>query len=330
MSGWFLKSGAFISIQNNEQKCNAMKRNASQIGKSLVDKLWEAFNLRVPYAQTYSELVRRKGGQVVLDHLGFRTLNCHTGEQPEGILAVRHIIECLGYHPAGKYVLPKKNLKAIHFEAESEELPKFYVSQLEVSHLPGWAQKLFPDVVSETPYLLSDTSIELLSKLKEDGILNTEAAEILVDELVNYFRRPWIPPAKETVLKLNDISHYAAWVLLHGNSPSHFAASINKQGVNAWLDLKSTCLALKNAGIPMKEKLEGEMGSVLQQTATLAVKEDLKVKSENDIEEISWTYAYLEFIQRGFTEEGGQRNLFQGFIESQERHLYNLTRTLEN
>jgi hypothetical protein len=307
-----------------------MKRSANQIANSLLNKLWEAFILRVPYAQAYSELVNHKGGRVVLDHLGFRTLNWHTGEQPEGILAVRHIIECLGYRPAGKYVLPKKNLKAIHFETESEELPKFYVSQLEVSNLPGWAQNLLPDVLSDTPYLLSDTGIELLSKLKADKILNTEAAEILVDELVNYFHRPWNPPAKETVLKLNDISHYAAWVLLHGNSPSHFAVRINNQGVDAWPDLESTCQALKNAGIPMKEKMEGEKGSILQQTATLAVKEDLKVKALNDIEEIRWTYAYLEFIQRGFIEEDGQRTLFQGFIESQERHLYNLTRTLDN
>lgn len=307
-----------------------MKRNASQIAKSLVDKLWGAFLLRVPYAKTYAGLVNRKGSQVVLDHIGFRTLNWHTGEQPAGILAIRHIIECFGYHPAGKYVLPKKNLKAVHFEAESDEIPKFYVSQLEVSNLPGWAQNLLPEVLSDTPYLLSDTGIELLSKLKADGILNTEAAEILVDELVNYFRRPWNPPFKETVLKLNDISHYAAWVLLHGNSPSHFAVSLNKQKIDEWPDMESICRALKKAGIPLKEKTEGEKESILQQTATLAVKEDLKVKSENEMEEMNWTYAYLEFIQRGFQNENGQRTLFQGFIESQERHLYNLTRTLDN
>lgn len=307
-----------------------MKRDTIQITKGLINRLWESFSIRVPYAQTYANWVALKGGQVVLDHLGFRTLNTHTGEQPEGILAIRHIIECLGYYPAGKYVLPKKNLKATHFEAETKGLPKFYVSQLEVSQLPEWAGNLLSEVLSDTPYLLSDTGIELLGKLKTDKILNTEAAEILEDELVNFFRRPWKPPAKETVLKLNDVSHYAAWVLLHGNLPSHFAVSINKQGVEAWPDLESTCQSLKNAGIPMKDKIEGEKGSLLQQSATLAVKKDLEVRSEDDAEVINWTYAYLEFIQRGFSEENGRKTLFEGFIESQERHLYNLTRTLEN
>lgn len=307
-----------------------MKRDTIQITKGLINKLWAAFSVRVPYAQTYANWVSLKGGQVVLDHIGFRTFNTHTGEQPEGIQAIRHIIECLGYHPAGKYVLPKKNLKATNFEAETEGLPKFYISQLEVAQLPEWAQNLLSEALSETPYLLSDIGIELLGKLKADRILNTEAAEILEDELVNFFRRPWNPPAKDTVLKLNDVSHYAAWVLLHGNSPSHFAVSINNQGVEAWPDLESTCRSLRNAGIPMKEKIEGEKGSLLQQSATLAVKEDLEVRTDADTDEINWTYAYLEFIQRGFTEEDGQKTLFGGFIESQERHLYNLTRTLDN
>jgi len=50
-----------------------MKRNAGQIAKSLINRLWEAFSVRVPYVQTYTGLVNLKGGRVVLDHLGFRT-----------------------------------------------------------------------------------------------------------------------------------------------------------------------------------------------------------------------------------------------------------------
>ena len=307
-----------------------MKRNTVEIATGLVQKLWNVYVKRVPYVQSYADLVSRKGGQVVLDHVGFRTLNTHTGEQPEGIMAIRHIIECLGYRQAGKYAIPKKNLKAVHFEHESAGLPKIYVSQLDVSRLPEWAQNLVPDVVSETPYLLSDMGIELLNRLKEDSLLTSEGAEILEKELANYFRRPWNAPGKDTVLKLNDVSHYAAWVLLHGNSPSHFATLVNAQDVKAWPDLETTCQALKDFGIPMKEKIEGEKGSVLQQSATFAVKETLEVKGDDGLDEITWTYAYLELIHRGFSRENGQPELFQGFIESQERHLYNMTRTLDN
>lgn len=307
-----------------------MKRDTVEIATGLIQKLWNAYVKRVPYAQSYAELVTRKGGRVVIDHLGFRTLGTHTGEQPEGIMAIRHIIECLGYRPAGKYAIPKKNLKAAHFEHDRFDLPKIYVSQLDVSKLPGWAQNLFPDVVADTPYLLSDAGIELLNRLREEGVLTSEGAEILENELVNYFRRPWNPPLKETVLKINDISHHAAWVLLHGNSPSHFAALVNSQHVDAWPDLETTCQSLKDFGIPMKEKIEGEKGSILQQSATFAVKETLDVKGDDGLDEIIWTYAYLELIQRGYSRENGQSKIFSGFLESQERHLYNMTRTLDN
>jgi len=34
-----------------------MKRNASQIAKSLINRLWEAYSVRVPYVKTYTRLV---------------------------------------------------------------------------------------------------------------------------------------------------------------------------------------------------------------------------------------------------------------------------------
>lgn len=307
-----------------------MKSKATDIAKGLLEKIREVYYTRVPHARIYSELVRRKNGKVIYDHLGFRTLNTHCGEQPEGIWAIRHIFDCLGYHAAGKYAISKKNLKAMHFEPEIAGLPKIYVSQLEVSQLPTWAQHLMPDVISDTPYLLSDAGIELLARLKQDGVLTMEAAEILQNELSNYFRRPWNPPPKETVLKLNDVSHYAAWVLLHGNAPSHFAVLINTQEVAAWPNLETTCEALKKAGLPVKEKVEGKKDSLLQQSATYAVKEDVEVLGDDGLEKIPWTYAYLELIRRGYIEEDGQQQLYQGFIDNQERYLYNMTRTLDN
>jgi hypothetical protein len=306
-----------------------MKRLKEEIAASLIRKLWEAYLDRVSYARIYSEMVRKKNGNLVIDHIGFRTLNAHTGEQPEGIWAIRHIFESLGYYPAEKYRFTKKNLMATQFESEYKGFPKIFISQLEVALLPDWIQQLFPEIVSNTSYLLSDSGIELLSKIKSDGLLTAEAAEVLENELVNYFQRPWHPPLKDTILKMNDVSHYAAWVLLHGNAPSHFASLINGQNIAAWPDIESTCQALQKAGIPMKEKIEGEKGSLLQQSATYAVKEDVTVSGENGLEEIPWTYGYLEFIQRGITNDNGQ-DYFPNFIESQERHLYKMTMTLDN
>lgn len=308
-----------------------MKRNTLIIAQNLINKLWDRFRFRVPYAGRYAHIVSQKGGRVVHDHLAFRTLNTHTGELPEGISAVRHIIRCLGYQPAGRLSFPGKKLNALYFEHPGEiTLPKIFVSQLEVEQLPPWAQQMIRDTVKETPYLLSDNSIELLGRLKTDGILTSEGAEFLENELVLFFGRPWQAPLKETILKINDVSHYAAWVLLHGNAVSHFAAFFNCQGVKQWPDLETTCEALAKAGIPMKPTIEGPRGSPLRQAGTLAVKEDVEVTGEDGPGEIPWTYAYFEIAERGFIEENGQRKMYSGFLEKQARHFFNLTRTLEN
>lgn len=307
-----------------------MKRTTKEIAGLLIDSLWNQYIERVPYAKQYVDLVTQKGGKVVIDHIAFRTFNAHTGEQPEGIRAVRHILNFLGYKTVSKYNFPKKKLKAAHFEHPDDGFPKIFVSQLEVNELPEWTQKMINASVNSTLYLLSDKSLELLRILEETGVLPSEAAEYLVNDLVHYFRRPWNIPLKDDVLKINDVSQYGAWVLLHGNSVNHFAVLINNQDVKEWPDLKTTSNALTASGVPMNDKIEGENGGKLQQIATYAVKEEVKVKGETGIEKMIWTYAYFELIQRGYIEEGGTKKLFGGFVEEQANHLFNMTRTRDN
>lgn len=307
-----------------------MKARAKDITTELLKRLWMQFVDRVPYASKYAELVTQKGGKVVNDHIALRTLNTHTGEQPEGIRAMKHILEILEYKPVEKYRFSKRRLSAVHFEHPDEMFPKIFVSQLEVEELPIWAQKIIQDTVRDTPYLLSDTGIELLQLLKEKGELNLEAAQLLINDLVKYFRRPWEAPLKEDVIRLSDISQYGAWVLLHGNSVNHFTAFINYQEVPDWPDLESTCKGLAAVGIPMKENIEGVPGSKLRQSATRAVKEAVEVRGEDGIEKIDWTYAYYELAERGFIEVDGQRKLFSGFLGDQAQHLFDMTKILDN
>ncbi len=307
-----------------------MKTTAKQITNELLGRLWEKYIARVSYAKIYAELVNEKGGKVINDHIAFRTFNTHTGEQPGGIRAIKHIIEALEYKPVEKYIFKKKKLTAIHFEHPDEMFPKIFVSQHEVGQLPEWAQNIIHQTVKDTPYLLSDEALKLLQILREEKVLTQEASQLLVSDLVNYFRRPWNVPYKEDILKINDVSQYAAWTLLHGNAVNHFTAFINFQEVAEWPDLETTCEGLKSAGVPMKETIEGEKGGKLQQSATQAVKEEVKVKTEDGIEMINWTYAYYELAQRNFVEVNGKRKLFSGFLGEQASHLFDMTKTRDN
>lgn len=307
-----------------------MKFSTKEITALLLEQLWRDYLSRVSFAKKYVELVLAKGGRIVNDHIAFRTFNTHTGEQPEGIRAIKHILNYLDYKPVSSYEFRKQKLTAIHFEHPDDTFPKIFVSQLEVDQLPGWAQQVIHDTVMDTSYLISDRSLELLSLLKKEGHIPKIAAESLIADLAQYFRRPWNAPHKEEVVLLNDVSQYAAWTLLHGNSVNHFTAFINYQDVKEWPDLESTCKGLEAAGVPMKDAIEGVKGSKLQQSATYAVKEDVEVIGEDGLETIRWTYAYYELAERGFVEENGVRKLFTGFLGEQATHLFDMTKTRDN
>ena len=307
-----------------------MKVTTKEITGAWLEQLWAGYLKRVEYAQTYVSLIRQKGGKIVNDHIAFRTLKTHTGEQPEGIRAIKHLLNFLDYKPVGQYSFKKKNLTATHFEHPDEMFPKIFVSQLEVEQLPKWAQKIINYTVKDTPYILSDQAIELLQQLKINSKLPEEAALFLANDLTRYFRRPWGIPNKDDVLKINDVSQYAAWVLLHGNSVNHFTAFINFQEVKEWPDLESTCAGLQKAGVPMKETIEGIKGSKLQQSATQAVKEEVEVIGDDGPEKMVWTYAYYELAQRNYITENGKEKLFSGFLGEQATHLFDMTQTRDN
>lgn len=305
-----------------------MKVNSDEILNRLLDALWVNYTQRVSYAKTYEEMVQAKGGKVVNDHIAFRTFGTHTGEQPHGMNTIWHIINTLGYKPAGNYVFPEKKLKAVHFQHPNPLLPKIFVSQLEVDELPEWAQVLIKEQVANTPYHLSEIAVLDLLELSQNETLDEPAAENLINELVAYLKRPWGIPKKESIEKLNEISQYGAWTLIHGNSVNHFTAFINYQEVPEWPDLQTTCAALAAAGVPMKDHIEGQKGSKLQQSSTQAVTEMVDViLPDGSQSQMPWSYAYYELAERGYVQENGNQVLFSGFLGDQATHLFDMTKT---
>ncbi|MFT4031682.1 MAG: DUF1338 domain-containing protein [Siphonobacter sp.] len=292
--------------------------------QELLNHLWVNYCQRVSYAQDYVNLVQVKGGQVVNDHCAFRTFNTNTGEQTPGLEAIGSVLECLGYEKISPYAFPSKHLNSWHYQHPTEKkFPKFFVTQLEVSALSGQTQTLINEAVANTPDVLAGAPRESLKKLKNEGNISGEEAEVLLDALVKFFGRPWAPPKRETILAVNGESQFAAWTLLHGNSVNHFTAYINFQEVLEWPDIEATIDGLKAAGVPMKSHIEGEAGSKLRQSSTQAVDEAcLVTEADGSQGALVWSYAYYELAERG--EENGK--WFDGFLGEQATNLFEMTK----
>jgi hypothetical protein len=266
--------------------------------RGLLDDLWKEYVERVVYARQYKEEVLRRGGTVANDHIAFRTLNVSMDNYPAGVRGLERVFKSLGYGVGGSYRFPDKHLTAYHYEHEDPDLPRIFISQLEV-------------------YELSREVLDLIQETVADATDPYDS-----ENLKALFVRPWTPPSVSVVKKVNEVSQYGAWTLLHGNAVNHFTAYVNKQNVKEWPDIDTTVKGLSELGVPMKPEVEGLPGSKLRQTATKPVIEMVSTLDGP----IEWPYAYYEIAERGYIEENGERKLFTGFLGSQATHLFEMTK----
>lgn len=290
---------------------------------TILDRLWESYRQRVSYVQIYEQVIAAAGATFVNDHIAFRTLAC---QRPlTGIAGVSRIFEALGYRPAGVYQFEDKHLNAIHFQHPHSEFPKLFVSELKIWELSSASRILLERAVASHREPL-DAS--LLAELTVEGP-PADPAGPLVDAVVDWIERlPWEIPDYADIVAVNHESQYAAWVLAHGYRVNHFTSLINSHGQASLEDIEKTIAALRQAGVPMKDEIEGERGSKLRQTATAAVMTEVDVRESGVPTRRPWSYAYFELAERGLVIDPatGKAARFEGFLGPQATNLFEMTR----
>lgn len=297
----------------------------------LWNKLWQNYSQRVNYAQIYQQMINHAGGTVTNDHIAFRSLRLNVDGQNLGIEYLAQIVEALGYEAAGEYTFPDQKLYARHYRHPQQaqfDLPKLFISELIVDQLPDAIATLIYQTVTSN---LDVTSNNLYTQLTQFlGETNSKLdIESFTQELKAIFSRPWDIPLKSDVEKVNAVSQYGAWVLIHGYAVNHFTGYINRQNTPIYHDIDSTAQGLTNLGVPMKTQIEGSREIGLRQTATQAVIENIAVRddSNNELISIPWTYAYYELAERNLIQlESGKEVLFDAFIGANAQHLFEMTR----
>jgi hypothetical protein len=192
-----------------------------------------------------------------------------------GIEPFAAFFERQGWVRRDAYDFPDAHLDAIYLAKPGE--PRVFISQLRAAELSSRAQRILEQLPPPGP------------------IAGVES-----------FTAPAIQVAEEELLELERESQYGAWLLLFGREVNHFTASVDE--VAKWQR------RMQQAGIPMKEEIEGEPGAGLRQTATRAAPRRVRLRER----EREWPYAYLEMAERN----GG----FDGFVAAQARQLFDMTK----
>lgn len=243
------------------------------------DQMWKNYCAMNPQAQSVYDQLTLFGENVVNDHIAFRTF-LHPKINIKKLAA--HFTK-FGYVLVGEYEFVQKKLKAMHFEHPNANMPKVFISALDLSQCSA---------------ILRDTVNSILEYVNE---------EMVTQENFMFAGRPW-PASYHTYKKLEQESEYAAWVYAHGFRPNHFTVYINHlkkltsiQELNLFLEKKG--FVLNSAG----GKIKGSPQDFLEQSSTMAN----EIPTSFDEGTYLIPACYYEFAKRYPMQDG---KLFQGFV----------------
>lgn len=257
---------------------------------SLLTAMWDDYCQLNPAARRIHDLFVEQGETVLNDHIALRTFN-----HPRlGISSLAKSFEKFGYKEKGEYVFKEKKLFAKHYEHEDLELPKIFISELEL-------EKVSP--------FIRDTMNSLIDKIPQSAIDS---------EKFSMSGRPW-QMTTSIYKKLAEESEYASWVAAYGFRPNHFTVNVN--ALKKLNDLNTLNKFVKDHGFKLNTsggEIKGTPEVLLEQSSTMAV--EIPVKFEDG--ELMMPGCYYEFAKRYSMPNG---KLYQGFVTTSADKIFEST-----
>lgn len=246
-----------------------------------------AFN---PQAERIFKLLSAQGELVLNDHIALRTFN-----HPRlGIKSLAQHFTKFGYKEKGEYFFKEKKLYAQHFQHDDLNLPKVFISELELEKVSPLIQKTVDQLVAQ----ISDSQIN--------------------DPRFPICGRPW-KMTYEKYAELAKESEYASWVAAFGFRPNHFTVNVN--ALKQFPQLSDLNNFIKMQGYKLNTsggEIKGTPADFLEQSSTMA--EEVSVTFDDGTFKIP--ACYYEFAKR-YAMPNGQ--LYQGFVATSADKIFEST-----
>lgn len=255
------------------------------------DSLWKDYVAIAPQAQTIHDLFESTDGEVINDHVAFRTFT----DTPICLDVLEPLILSMGYSRQDSYDFKAKKLRAHSFIHPDETVPKIFCSELLVDQLSQESQNTIRKYTRQIPEKDYDLS-------------------------VFWSARHWDMPSWEEYQQVMEESEYGAWLLALGVRCNHFTVSVNHlkttDSIHDVLDrVKEAGFAVNTVGGEVK----GTPESLLEQGSTMADKQTLEFAGA-EAREIPT--CFYEFAKRHAGPDGV---VYQGFIEANADKIFEST-----
>ncbi|WP_028468612.1 DUF1338 domain-containing protein [Neptunomonas japonica] len=255
------------------------------------NELWTDYVNIAPQAQKIHDLFAATDGEVINDHVAFRTF----ANTPLRLDLLEPLILAMGYERQDSYEFKAKKLRAHSFIHPNPLVPKIFCSELLVEQLSDSAQKTIEKYTAQI-------------------------TEKSLDQSVFWSGRHWEMPSWDDYNTLMAESEYGAWLLAIGVRVNHFTVSINHLTTTS--AIREVLERVKSAGYKVNTvggEVKGTPESLLEQSSTMADRQFFEFTG-GDQHEIPT--CFYEFAKRHADNQGV---VYQGFIEANADKIFEST-----
>lgn len=258
--------------------------------ENLLDKMWIDYCELNPAAKRIFDIFSSEGETVLNDHIALRTFN-----HPRlGIESLARHFKKYGYVEKGEYTFVEKKLYAKHYEHPNDEMPKIFISELELEKVSPFIRETVQKLVEQIP----------------DNLLTSDTFPMC--------GRPW-KMSHSLYSELAKESEYASWVAAYGFRPNHFTVNINR--LIKYNDILILNEFVKSKGYTLNKsggEVKGTVADHLEQSSTMA--SEIPVKFDDGTFNIPG--CYYEFAKRYPMANG---KLYTGFVASSADKIFEST-----
>ena len=256
----------------------------------LLARLWDDYAALNPRVRAIRQLLEQQGETVVNDHIALRSFD----DPRVGIDRLAAAFTAHGYEPRDAYTFTEKKLTARHYQHPRGDLPKVFISQLDLAQCSAGLRRMITRLIDHMPADLP-------------GRPDFPVAG-----------RPW-PIDFQTYEVLAGESEYAAWVAAFGFRANHFTVFVN--ALKKYGTLEAINDLIKQSGYELNAsggEIKGSPDLLLEQSSTLA--DQVAVEFDDGPHVVP--ACYYEFARRYPQPDG---RLFQGFVAKSADKIFEST-----
>ncbi|PWU05583.1 MAG: hypothetical protein C5B43_03120 [Verrucomicrobia bacterium] len=275
----------------------------------IVPHLHKKYITQVNTVWKFETMIKQEGGEIHLDHFATRTPDIKLHE------LITRIGKAFDLEITGQYEFPDKKLKAVVLQSLGKEGFKWFSTLIEYKKLSNEAIKAVEEDLTRTNNVLSEKSLETLSRLEKDKCLTeNEAQEFTHDIVWNFLSRQGPPVKKSTISLLAKESSEIVNALLLGPDFNHMGYDLNKLNIKDWyaqevIEILYDRMLIE--GFEMLPEIQGAPDALLRQTSTKAESKTFEVEEDNGtISHLISPYKFVELVQRGVQRDSNGKIIF--------------------